>query len=44
MVFAPGDTRQSVIVHVRDDTTPEGAETFYLQVYEIVGMYTLLSP
>ena len=37
VVFGMGEELKSVTVRINDDEVSEGRETFYLEVYEIIG-------
>ena len=37
VTFNMGEVQRAINVRVLDDSEPEGAETFYLQVYELIG-------
>lgn len=42
VTFNIGEVQKTVIIHVLDDSVAEGPETFFLQVYEIIGTSALL--
>ena len=37
-----GEARKEVLVRVLDDSASEGKESFFLQVYDIIGRYFIL--
>jgi hypothetical protein len=38
VTFNSGEARKEVLVRALDDSVPEGRESFYVQVYDIIGM------